>query len=64
MTRDMALSWRINKFINEVSHDCYVINSSVNMFIVTKVTRRDNIGEKKKKPTGTGYLCMCVRAPE
>jgi len=43
MTRDMALSWRINKFINEVSHDCYVINSSVSACVLRCIARAGKI---------------------
>jgi hypothetical protein len=49
MTRDMALSWRIGKFIKEVSHDCHVINSSVR-------ARRKRGRERERERGGVGGL--------
>jgi len=37
MTRDMALSWRMKRFIAEIEHDSKVINSGVGLMILNVV---------------------------
>jgi hypothetical protein len=37
MTRDMALSWRMKRFIAEIEHDSKVINSGVGLMILNIV---------------------------
>ena len=37
MTRDMALSWRIKKFIAEVEHDSEVINDGIKLMVLNLV---------------------------